>query len=36
MNVNENDTEDIIERKYLISKFIYTFFSSPKVFFVKR
>ena len=36
MNVVENDTEDVIERKYIISTFIYAFCSPSHVFFMKK
>ena len=36
MNVIENHTENVIERKYIISTFIYTFYSPPQVLFMKK
>ena len=36
MNVIENDTEDVIELKNIISTFIYTFFSPPQVLFMTK
>ena len=36
MYVIENDIQDILERRYITSKFIYTFYSHPQVIFYEK